>query len=269
MGYRASELTRFWEQHDERLEACFSSPFMSLEHNLYRHIPAGFNIFFDFAQRLAIRPLLAAGCPRPWEVVLDLGCGTGRWAGTCRGYGLRTVGVDIGLRALRTARYLTGGGEWVRNLLPYLSFRPSCFDWVISVAVLQHLIYEDQVTCVSEVYRILKPGGRFIVLELTDQGDRAPHVFPRSRSDWEVLFKDAGFTIVARRSCERIPWVGVFRRLRQVFSSGWSGELRPGARWLSLTAPVFVPVAVLVELMATAVNLERWARYTGWLLARK
>jgi ubiquinone/menaquinone biosynthesis C-methylase UbiE len=266
--YQRDELVRFWEHHDEGLDVSRPQALISLSHDLYRRIPPGFNLFFDFAQRLAVQPLLVAGRPKPGQLVLDIGCGTGRWARMCQRYGLRTVGVDLGARALRAAKRLATDGEWARNCLPHLSFKSCVFDWAVSVTVLQHINYEEQIGCLLEVYRVLKPHGKFVVLELSRAEDRAPHVFARSREDWEALFRKAGFAIVARAGCERVPWVEIARWLRRFIAPEQPGKSWLPGRAAHLAAPAFVPLAVVAELAVTALRLDRWTRYTGWLLTR-
>ena len=81
--------------------------------------------------------------------VLDLGCGTGLHRGVCEKAGYKYIGMDY---ASPQAAFWGDG-----HALP---FADASIDFVISIAVLEHVQYPWIMA--SEVRRVLKPGGRFI-----------------------------------------------------------------------------------------------------------
>ena len=81
--------------------------------------------------------------------VLDLGCGTGLHRGVCERAGYKYIGMDY---ASHQASFLGDG-----HALP---FADQSIDFVISIAVLEHVQYPWIMA--REVRRVLKPGGRFI-----------------------------------------------------------------------------------------------------------
>jgi SAM-dependent methyltransferase len=92
--------------------------------------------------------------------VLDLGCGAGQFASLAL-EGRLDVGVDVDARALdraaRTGRY----GELHRADAARLPFADGQFQTVLAVSVLEHLSQPD--LALAEAFRVLRPGGRFIV----------------------------------------------------------------------------------------------------------
>ncbi len=110
---------------------------------------------------------------RPGAKILDVGCGSGRHAARAHECpGVFIAGVDLKLDDLRQARSRLdfhdslgahGGGAWglsagdARNL----PFRRNAFDLVICSEVLEHI--PDHEAAISELIRVLKPGGDLAV----------------------------------------------------------------------------------------------------------
>jgi ubiquinone/menaquinone biosynthesis C-methylase UbiE len=63
-----------------------------------------------------------------------------------------------------------------------LPFSDDVFDCLSDITVIQHIPYELQPKALREMVRVLKPGGRMILLELIRELD--PHAFPRQPQDW-------------------------------------------------------------------------------------
>lgn len=104
--------------------------------------------------------LLDKFLPRKQLSILDLGCGTGGTTVVLQKYG-RVTGVDISSEAIKLARRYPI--EVLRQAdSNHLPFTPSKFDLVISLDVLYHKAVNVQKT-VDEAYRVLRPGGIFLV----------------------------------------------------------------------------------------------------------
>ena len=101
----------------------------------------------------ALRRRIPAGA-----VVLDAGCGSGRVFRYELATGCRVVGVDIG-EELRDNPNI---GERVRGDLERLPFAAASFDAVLASHVMEHLPRPER--ALSEVARVLKPGGRLLLL---------------------------------------------------------------------------------------------------------
>ncbi len=91
--------------------------------------------------------------------LLDLGCGGGALLAELRADGL-AVGVDSSQEALTHARE-KGISELVAASIDVLPFNDGTFAGVLMLDVLEH--HPDPVTALSEVRRVLRPGGRLLV----------------------------------------------------------------------------------------------------------
>jgi SAM-dependent methyltransferase len=108
---------------------------------------------FDLTNGNRLTPELVSYFPRAhgedrW--MLDLGCGSRIFEEFCRKTtGFRYVGIDY-----------DGPNPDILADAHALPFKSKSFDFVLSIAVLEHLAFPD--VAMAEVYRVLKPGGIFI-----------------------------------------------------------------------------------------------------------
>lgn len=93
--------------------------------------------------------------------ILDFGCGSGIFVDELQKKGYQTSGIDISEEAIKY-----GELRGIKNLSIQdshkLNFPDKNFDAVLSMDVLEHL--EDESWAIKEVERILKPGGKFIIM---------------------------------------------------------------------------------------------------------
>lgn len=87
--------------------------------------------------------------------VLELGCGTGVLARQLVMFGNAVTGLDISAVAIAQ---LPPDIKGVVGTLPEIPLPDHSFDVVVGTEVLEHL--DDDATCVREVVRVLRPGGR-------------------------------------------------------------------------------------------------------------
>src|SRR5688572_25840314 len=98
--------------------------------------------------------------PRPGELVVDLGCGSGRALLWNRDLGADTIGVDIAPFFSREARQEI---DLLLADLRKLPFADNTFDKAWSLDVLEHLSPEALNGMLAEANRVLKPGGALFV----------------------------------------------------------------------------------------------------------
>jgi SAM-dependent methyltransferase len=91
--------------------------------------------------------------------VLDLGCGKGRFAASLRSAGALVVGLDLSAAMLSEAHGLAR----VRASARRLPFGDRSFDAVVAVEAFEHFASIDDV--VTEIARVLRPGGRLAVID--------------------------------------------------------------------------------------------------------
>jgi SAM-dependent methyltransferase len=98
--------------------------------------------------------------------VLDVGSGNGYVLSRYASHGALTCGVDLTSTAVGLCRrrfeLMQLPGEFVVGNAECLPFPAATFDCVCSMGVLHHT--PDTARAVGEVHRVLKPGGRLIVM---------------------------------------------------------------------------------------------------------
>jgi len=112
--------------------------------------------------------------------VLDFGCGTGYGTALLAEQAATAIGVDLSAEAIAYAR-----DNYQRHNLDFrviesierrrLPFKDGQFDTVVSFQVIEHIA--DTEAYLSEIARVLKPGGTFVVAT----PDRSTRLFPFQR----------------------------------------------------------------------------------------
>ncbi len=113
--------------------------------------------------------------PLEGEYLLDAGSGPiqyPEYLEYSRGYRFR-VCLDLSRRALRGARERVGEhGLFVVGDIARLPFRPEIFMGAVSLHTVHHLPANQQRSAFEELYRVLEPGGRTVVV--SSWGKRSP-----------------------------------------------------------------------------------------------
>ena len=132
--------------------------------------------------------------------VLDVGCGTGRWLRRLEEHGLSGIGIDQSSEMLALARKRGTLSPMVSGEVQNLPFRDESFKCVSAVTVIQHIPPQEQVHALSEMVRVLRPGGHLILIELIR--GHGLHVFSRLPDDWIRQVSISGAGLVSWRGHE-------------------------------------------------------------------
>ena len=99
------------------------------------------------------------------KAALDYGCGAGRSTRFLKRQELEAIGVDISEAMLTEARLADPDGAYHRIDSGALPFGDATFDMAFSSFVFFEMSSKDQmVAAATEIKRVLKPGGVFILL---------------------------------------------------------------------------------------------------------
>jgi len=163
---------------------------------------------------------------RPGDRVLDACCGTGDLALAARAAGAgEVVGLDFSERMLERARRKAPELEWVRGDVLALPFEEASFDAATVGFGIRNVA--DLEAGLRELRRVLRPGGRLAVLEITTpQGLLRPFF----RLWFDVLVPLAGRILPGGRAYTYLPAsVRRFpgpRELAQAVEEAGFGEVR-------------------------------------------
>lgn len=133
------------------------------------------------------------------ELLLDIGCGWGRWVTAAGLKNYIPVGIDIRLEFCGTAREVMNAngvkGYSVTADLQKLPFKDGIFDVVWSFSVIQHTHKTRLLNCIGHIHRILRQGS-FAKLEFPNKNGLRNRFGPvpqaeKNRDDinsWDVRY---------------------------------------------------------------------------------
>ncbi|MFX1314729.1 MAG: corrinoid protein-associated methyltransferase CpaM [Promethearchaeota archaeon] len=107
------------------------------------------------------------------ETLLDIGMGTGTFAILCAKKGVNVVGIDFSEQMLEIARKnreLKDLNEFIEIIkIPVIeldkTFPDNSFDKITTILLLSELYFKEQEFCLSQIFRILKESGEFILVD--------------------------------------------------------------------------------------------------------
>ncbi len=113
------------------------------------------------ARRHLIISLIESHYPRDGRLrILDIGCGTGKMLDELAAFG-DVVGADFSPEALQFCVTRGVGADLARADARRLPFADGAFDVVTAMDIIEHI--DDDKAASSEIFRVLRPGGRLLV----------------------------------------------------------------------------------------------------------
>jgi len=179
-----------------------------------RHYDLLMNLITAGTYPFFIRRVVRDMAIQPKDAILDLGSGSGHNACLMARYLSdrgQIVGLDIGAEMLEQARRrcrhlpnVTMEKQRIEEPLPYREE----FDKVFISFVLHGFIQEDRLRIVENVYRALRPGGQFLILDWNEfepertfwplgvafQRLECPLATDFVRRDWRALLREQGLS---------------------------------------------------------------------------
>lgn len=125
----------------------------------YDRIGKGYNRTRKADPYLADRMYALLGAPTS-GLYLDLGCGTGNYTTVLAARGPQFIGIDPSEEMLGKARDRNADIRWIRGQAEDIPLEDASVDGVLATLTLHH--WQDVVTGLCEVGRVLRPGGHFV-----------------------------------------------------------------------------------------------------------
>jgi len=193
---------------------------------------------YDISRRLSVVfEELLGSVNWPGTLVLDAGCGTGRFSAEAARRGARVVSVDIGPRLLRVARGRCGTHAVCADIAR-LAVPDDTFDVVISSECIEHT--PDPAQAVAELLRVCKPGGLVAV------------TCPNAFWHWSCVVADR----LGLRPYEGLEnWPGWFELRRWVCGAGGRPLVHRGIHLFPF---------VVRRLQPLLRKLDGWGERFGW-----
>ncbi len=102
--------------------------------------------------------------------ILDVGCGSGRFARALVDRGAEVVGIDPNDEALRLAQEVLPEGTFVRATAEALPFSDDSFDGTVFLNSLHHVPVPDMNVALREAARVVGADGPLVVIEPLAEG---------------------------------------------------------------------------------------------------
>lgn len=142
-----------------------------------RHAAADdYNVFAPQASARLVEAFVRLTGLKPGARVADLGCGSGTFTALLARAGYTCVGLDISTKLIAVGRVKYPDIEFVEGDIERLPFADASFDGVLLSGVVHH--FPDPSRCAAEVFRVLRPQGRFIAFD------------PNRRNPFMWLYRD-------------------------------------------------------------------------------
>ena len=137
------------------------------------------------------------------KTLADVGCGEGRFCRMAQAAGFATVGIDPTAALVDLAKQRDPGGVYLQEYAEHLSLEPASVDVVVSYITLCDIAgFED---AISEMARILKPGGKLVAANITSAIGVGPG-WVKDETGKKLYWPLDGY---AFESGMRVSWCGI------------------------------------------------------------
>jgi ubiquinone/menaquinone biosynthesis C-methylase UbiE len=181
---------------------------------------------------------------RGHKSILEIGCGSGDLTYALVNHAEKIVAIEISAKDIALARMRCDlwslreeqirKTEFIQMSATQLDFDNETFDWAISTSVVEHLRPEDVGAHLSEVRRVLKAGGKYLLWcpnRLGRHRDQDGHLTMLSYHEWMEKLTNAGFGDFRTTLTSRLPMVDA--RMK-VFLERWLSRMKIKLMWSHL-----------------------------------
>jgi SAM-dependent methyltransferase len=206
--------------------------------------------------RKFVEPLIADAAGGRRIDILDCGCGTGNNLAMLRRYG-RASGIDLSWAGLEYAQ-AAGEQRLARATAARLPFPGETFDLVTSFDVLYSLRDEAERDAITEMFRVLRPGGRLVVNVAALDALRGNHSILSgelrrySRGDLKNRLERGGFAVqrITYTNLTILPLVAAVRLKQRL-----TGHMESEEEIAVPAAPINLALSALLGLEAAALRV--------------
>jgi ubiquinone/menaquinone biosynthesis C-methylase UbiE len=164
--------------------------------------------FFDKTHKAVLA--LAASIVHQPESVLDVGCGTGRLLRRTYRYWpeAQLIGVDPAQGMIEKAKLLTPNATFFTAMAESLPLKDNSVDLAISTTSFHH--WQDQAAGIREIARVLRPGGYFMLVDVSLPNWMVRVFRPKrvhSPAQLRTLFTQAGLQVQTQQTLAWRRWL--------------------------------------------------------------
>lgn len=133
--------------------------------------------------------------------VWDLGCGPGQTTKYLKDLGVEISGLDLSEKILEQARTIHPDIQFRKGNILALDFEDNSIAGAVAFYAIVHFTKEQLETAFCEIFRVLQPGGRFLLT--FHIGDKAMHVeeFLGRKTDIDFMFFTVDFVSGCLKKC--------------------------------------------------------------------
>jgi len=161
------------------------------------------HLYFDRLHKRVLRLVTVGSSP---QCIADVGCGTGRllrkvrerWSHAC------LIGVDPAEGMVKKARQMMPDSTFIICPAESIQLPDTSVDLIFSTTSFHH--WSDQLQGIREIKRILRPGGQFILADITIPQFLLRfihHGHFRNQSEVRKMFEESGLEVQMQR---RLLW---------------------------------------------------------------
>lgn len=122
-----------------------------------------YNVFTDEANEKIIDMIIKLLKPSHYSPLVDLGCGSGIFTQMLASRGFECIGVDLSHTLLQRGKVQRPDVAFIQADVETLPFSDNSVETIVLSCLIHHL--PDPSQCIQELYRVLKPNGRFVAFD--------------------------------------------------------------------------------------------------------